>query len=220
VIRIALTRAAGGNDELAGRLAAAGLEPVECPLIAIEPRPGPPLDLEPYSWLVLTSRHAVAALEMRGWTGEARLAAIGPGTAAAARAHGLEPDLVPDVATQEGLLAAFPPDPGRVLFAGAEDARDVLARGLDADVVPLYRTVALRPDAFPAADLVVLASASAARAFAALGVPAPVVSIGPVTSAAAREAGLTVAAEAETHDLDGLERAVRVAASSIASSPS
>jgi uroporphyrinogen-III synthase len=107
-----------------------------------------------------------------------------------------------------------------VLFAGAEDARDVLARGLDADVVPLYRTVALRPDAFPAADLVVLASASAARAFAALGVPAPVVSIGPVTSAAAREAGLTVAAEAETHDLDGLERAVRVAASSIASSPS
>jgi uroporphyrinogen-III synthase len=220
VTRVALTRAAGGNDELAARLAAAGLEPVECPLIAIEPRPGPPLELAPYDWLVLTSRHAVAALGARGWTGEARFAAIGPGTAAAARAHGLEPDLVPTVSTQEGLLAAFPSDPGRVLFAGAEDARDVLARGLDADVVPLYRTVALRPAAFPAVDLVVLASASAAGAFAALGVPAPAVSIGPVTSAAAREAGLTVAAEAETHDLDGLERAVRVAASSIASSPS
>ena len=84
----------------------------------------------------------------------------------------------------------------------------------------LYRTVPLRLDPFPPADLVVLASASAARAFAGLGMSLPVVSIGPVTSAAAREAGLTVLAEAEAHDLDGLERAVRVAASSIASSPS
>ena len=47
------------------------------------------------------------------------------------------------------------------------------------DVVPLYRTVELRPERFPAADLVVLASASAARAYAALGAPAPAVSIGP-----------------------------------------
>jgi uroporphyrinogen-III synthase len=220
VIRVALTRAAGGNDELARRLVAAGLEPVECPLIAIEPLPGPPVDLAPYAWLVLTSRHAADALAARGWTGEARVAAIGPGTAAAARTHGLEPDLVPDVSTQEGLVGAFPADPGPVLFAGAEDARDLLARELEADTVVLYRTVPLRPDAFPDADLVVLASASAARALAGLGATAPVVSIGPVTSAAAREAGLTVAAEAGTHDLDGLERAVRVAASSIASSPS
>jgi uroporphyrinogen-III synthase len=117
-------------------------------------------------------------------------------------------------------VGAFPADPGPVLFAGAEDARDLLARELEADTVVLYRTVPLRPDAFPDADLVVLASASAARALAGLGATAPVVSIGPVTSAAAREAGLTVAAEAGTHDLDGLERAVRVAASSIASSPS
>jgi uroporphyrinogen-III synthase len=126
---------------------------------------------------------------------------------------------VPDVSTQEGLVAAFPADPGRVLFAGAEDARDHLARELGADVVPLYRTVPLAPDPFPSADLVVLASASAAMAFAALGQRMPVASIGPVTSAAARRAGLTVLAEAETHDLEGLERAVRVAASSIASSP-
>jgi uroporphyrinogen III methyltransferase/synthase len=220
VIRVALTRAAGGNDELARRLTAAGLEPVECPLIAIEPLPGPPLDLDPYDWLVLTSRHGAEALAARGRSGEARVAAIGPGTAAAAREHGLEPELVPEVSTQEGLVAAFPADPGRVLFAGAEDARDHLPRELGADVVPLYRTVPLAPDPFPSAGLVVLASASATAAFAALGLRTPAVSIGPVTSAAAREAGLTVLAEAETHDLDGLERAVRVAASSIASSPS
>jgi uroporphyrinogen III methyltransferase/synthase len=220
VIRVALTRAAGGNGELARRLADAGLEPVECPLISVEPLPGPPLDLDPYDWLVLTSRHGVEALAARGWAGEARVAAIGPGTAAAAREHGLEPALVPDVSTQEGLVAAFPVDPGRVLFTGAEDARDLLARELGADVVVLYRTVPVAPASFPPAELVVLASASAARAFAALGLPTPVVSIGPVTSAAARETGLTVLAEAESHDLDGLERAVRVAASSIASSPS
>lgn len=220
MIRVALTRATGGNDELARRIEAAGLEPVECPLIEIEPLPGPPLDLDSYDWLVLTSRHGVEALVARGWTGDARVAAIGSGTAATAREHGLEPELVPDVSTQEGLVAAFPSDRGRVVFAGAEDARDHLARELGADVVGLYRTIALAPDRFPAADLVVLASASAAAAFASLRLATPIVSIGPVTSARAREAGLTVLAEAETHDLDGLERAVRVAASSIASSPS
>ena len=80
--------------------------------------------------------------------------------------------------------------PGRVLFAGAEGARDVLVRELGADFVALYRTVELRPESFPEADLVVLASASAARALAALGPAPPCVSIGPVTTAAARARGL------------------------------
>jgi uroporphyrinogen-III synthase len=66
----------------------------------------------------------------------------------------------------------------------------------------------------------VLASASAARAFAVLGRALPVVSIGPVTSAAARELGLDVAEEAVSHDLDGLTEAVKLAASRIGSSRS
>jgi uroporphyrinogen-III synthase len=49
-----------------------------------------------------------------------------------------------------------------------------------------------------------LASASAARAFAATGVGMPVVAIGPQTAAAARELGLDVTAVAASHDLDGL----------------
>jgi uroporphyrinogen-III synthase len=106
-----------------------------------------------------------------------------------------------------------------VLFTGAEDARPLLAAALGADVEVLYRTVALVPE-FPEADLVVLASASAARAFAALGRSLPVVSIGPVTSAEARGLGLHVAAEASTHDLAGLAEAVRLAASRTTSSPS
>ncbi len=65
---------------------------------------------------------------------------------------------------------------------------------------------------FPEADLVVLASASAARAYAALGLGAPAVSIGPETTRAAREAGIAVVVEATTHDLDGLVAAVEAAA--------
>ena len=72
---------------------------------------------------------------------------------------------------------------------------------------------------FPDADLVILASASASRSFAALGLDLPCVSIGPVTSAEARALGLRVVAEAETHDREGLVEAVKLAAS-LGSSPS
>lgn len=220
-MRVALTRAAGGNEALAERLREAGLEPVECPLVAVEPLPGGPLELSAYDRLCLTSRHGVAALFARGFTGALPpVAVVGPGTAEALRAQGVEPDVVAGLSTQEGLAAAVPRPPGRVLFAGAEGARDVLARELGADFVPLYRTVELRPAAFPEAELVVLASASAARAFAVLGRALPVVSIGPVTSAAARELGLDVAEEAVSHDLDGLTEAVKLAASRIGSSRS
>ena len=113
------------------------------------------------------------------------MAAIGPGTAAALAEGGVEAALVPAVSTQEGLLAELPRPPGRVLFAGAERARPLLAEELGADVVPLYRTTAVRPDPLPEGDLVVLASASAAEAFAALGLELPAVSIGPETTRAA-----------------------------------
>jgi uroporphyrinogen-III synthase len=99
-----------------------------------------------------------------------------------------------------------------VLFAGAERARRLLVDELGADFVPLYRTRELRPDPPPAGDLVVLASASAAEAFAALGQDLPAVSIGPETTRAAEAAGIDVIAEAEPHDLDGLVAAVARAA--------
>jgi uroporphyrinogen-III synthase len=62
----------------------------------------------------------------------------------------------------------------------------------------------------------VLASSSAARAFASLGVDLPCVTIGPVTSAEARRVGLRVVSEAASHDLDGLVEAVRAAVSGLA----
>jgi uroporphyrinogen-III synthase len=66
----------------------------------------------------------------------------------------------------------------------------------------------VQPATPPEGDLVVVASGSAARSFAALGTDIPAVSIGPQTTEAAREAGLEIVAEARTHDLDGLIAAV------------
>jgi len=62
---------------------------------------------------------------------------------------------------------------------------------------------------------VVLASASAARACAALGLRIPAVSIGPETTSEARAHGIEILDEAETHDLDGLVAAVDRAAARI-----
>ncbi|HEX2045129.1 MAG TPA: uroporphyrinogen-III synthase [Gaiellaceae bacterium] len=219
-MRVVLTRRAGANDRLAQRLREEGFDVAEAPLIRVEPLPGPPLRVEGYDWLVVTSRAGVAELFRRLAGPLPRVAAIGPGTAEALRERGVEPALVARDSTQEGLARELPSPAGRVLFAGAEGARDVLVRELAADFLPLYRTVPLRPAAFPAGDVVVVASASAARALAEAAPGRACVSIGPVTSRAARERGLRVAAEATTPDVEGLVRAVKLAASRAASSPS
>ncbi len=218
-MKVALTGTEEHSGPLADALEALGLEVEACSLVAVEPIAGPPIRAEEYEWLLLTSRNGVEALLPRLGGALPRVGVVGRGTAEALRDHGIEPDLVAAVSTQEGLAAALPRPAGRVLFAGAEDARDVLVRELGADFVPLYRTCARRPERFPEADLVVLASASAARSFAALGLDLPCVSIGPVTSAEARARSLRVVAEAETHDREGLVEAVKLAAS-LGSSPS
>jgi uroporphyrinogen-III synthase len=206
--RVIVTRARDSAGPLAERLEALGLEVVLCPLIELEPAGPPEVDVTGYDWVVVTSRRGAEELARRRRGELPKVAAIGPGTAAALREHGIEPALVPATSTQEGLAAEFPQPFGLVLFAGAEDARPYLAEALGAHTVVLYRTRALRPERPPEGDLVVLASASAARAFAALGLEIPVVSIGPETTREAREHGLQVVAEAEKHDLDGLVAAV------------
>jgi uroporphyrinogen III methyltransferase/synthase len=110
-----------------------------------------------------------------------------------------------------------------VLVARAAEARDVLPdalreRGAKVDVVPLYETVAEVPDAdaldaAAGADYVTFTSSSTVRnLLTAIGDGFPsrarVVSIGPVTSEAARDAGLEVHAEAERHDPEGLVEAL------------
>ena len=208
-LRVIVTRAREQLEPLASRIEAVGYEAVRCPLIELELVGPAELDVEGYDWAVVTSVFGAAELLRRARGRLPKLAAVGPGTAAALREGGAEPELVARVSTQEGLLAELPRPAGRVLFAGAERARPLLADELGADVVPLYRTRELRPDLPPEGDVVVLASASAARALGALGLGLPAVSIGPETTRAAREAGVEVVAEAATHDLDGLVAAVR-----------
>ena len=189
------------------RLEELGHEVVECPLIEIEPLAGP-VDVAGYEWVIVTSPNGARELVSRATGDLPKIAAVGPGTAEMLRELGVEPAFVPSVSSQDGLLAEFPRPEGRVLFAAAEGARRGPVEELGADFVPLYRTHLLRPPSPPEGDLVVLASGSAARAFAELGTDIPAVSIGPQTTRAAEGAGLSVIAEAKTHDLDGLIAAI------------
>jgi uroporphyrinogen III methyltransferase / synthase len=211
-VRVIVTRPAAQAGPLAEALEQLGHEAVLCPVLGIEPLGDGALDTTGYDWLVITSANGAAEFARRRAGALPRVAAIGPGTADALEAHGIGVDLVPSVSTQEGLVAELPRPPGRVLFAGAEHARTYLVDELGADFVPLYRTVRLRPAAVPEGDLVVLASASAAKAFAELGTDVPAVSIGPQTTQAAAAAGLRVVAEATSPGFDGLLAAVTEAA--------
>jgi uroporphyrinogen III methyltransferase / synthase len=154
------------------------------------------------------------------------VAAIGPGTARALAAHGIAADIVPERFVAESLVEALGEvEVGgeRVLVARAADARDVIpehlsARGAEVDVVALYETVREEPkpeaiEAAQGADYVTFTSSSTVRNLTdALGDRFPgnarIVSIGPVTSEAATEAGLEVNVEAERHDIDGLVEAL------------
>jgi uroporphyrinogen-III synthase len=206
-VRILLTRPEGRNDQLAASLRQLGHEVVCEPLIAVEPLGDDPIDLDGYDWLIVTSATGARELRRRGRGRAKRVAAIGRATADALGGA----DLVPARSTQEGLLAELPRPAGRVLFAGAEAARRLLVDELDADFVPLYRTRELLPEAPVEADLVVLASPSAARAFVGLGLVTPAVSIGPETTAAAERLGIRVVREAATQDVGGLADAVQSA---------
>ena len=170
-----------------------------------------------------------------------RWAAVGPGTARALEAAGHRADLVPTRSVADALAEAFPPagpsgagEPGAVLFPRAETVRGALAEGLRAkgwrvDEVETYRTVAGDPsagavDAAGRADAVAFTSSSTVQRtldlLGAAGVPAVVVTIGPVTTASARSAGLAVAAEARPHTIEGLVEAVVEALGAAVRAPS
>src|SRR5687767_12886451 len=212
-MRIVVTRPRGQEQELARGLEELGHEVVVCPLVAVDPISDGPVDVSEYDWVIVTSANGARELRRRMKGTPRRVAAIGRATAEAFGGA----DLVPALSTQEGLLAELPRPAGRVLFAGAEGARRLLVDELGATFVPLYRTRELTPAEPPEGDLVVLASASAARAFARIGAAVPAVSIGPLTTAAAQEAGLEVVREAETHDVAGLLAAIGSASCSSAS---
>ncbi len=226
---VAVTRARAQASELAARLRELGAEVVEAPAIRIEPLAVDLPDLSRHQLICFTSPNGVrlffAALDgdARALAG-ARVAAIGPGTAAALRERGIEADVVPERFVAEGLLEALAGEDlrgARVLVARASEARDVLPdglreRGAEVDVVALYETVPepLEAEALRGATYVTFTSSSTVRFFLASAGTMPegarIASIGPVTSATLREHGLEPDLEAERHDIDGLVDALIV----------
>lgn len=192
-----------------------------------------------FDWIVFTSVNAVQRFwnTLRSVGRDTRslhgvsLCAIGPATAAAIELEGAHPDLVPPRFVAEEVVAALRAETelrgARILLPRAELARAVLPhslRELGAEVVTVtaYRTV---PDATAVAalrerlragevDLITFTSSSTVRNFVEAVGPAigraRVASIGPITSATAREVGLPVHVEAAEYTVPGLLRALLV----------
>ncbi|MGD9748245.1 MAG: uroporphyrinogen-III C-methyltransferase [Verrucomicrobiales bacterium] len=195
-------------------------------------------DCHTYDWLVFTSPNGVDAFfevfyklypDVRS-IGGVRIAAIGPGTAARIKEQHLAVDLMPKEFVAEGLVTAFQEEAGSLdnatlLWVRAEAARDVVVTSLTeagaiVDEAIAYRTVAETQDPTgnaarlreEGADIITFTSASTVQCFLDMKLTLPkgikIASIGPVTSEAIREHGLTVDIEAETHDIPGLVQAV------------
>jgi uroporphyrinogen-III synthase len=202
-MRVIVTRPRAQAEPLLTALRAKGFEPVACPVIETESIADGPIDVAGYDWVIVTSVNGATELGTRHVGELPRIAAVGEATAAALQAFGVAVDFVPTLASQEGLLAELPRPVGRALFVGAERARRLLVHELPADFRAVYRTVELSPSP-PEGELVLIASPSAAGAWAKLGSTVPAITIGPQTTAAALDAGLTVVAEAETQNVAGL----------------
>ncbi len=191
--------------------------------------------LNTYDWLIFTSANGVryfverldcSTTDLRAL--RAKICAIGPATRAAVEALHLKVDLMGKEYVAEGLLDAFAPFDlagKRVLLPRAAIARDLVPtelarRGATVDVVEAYRTVLPEDagtrirDAFRRRpDCVTFTSSSTVRHFVeAAGAEmlrgVPVATIGPVTTATARELGVEVAAQADVFTIDGLLQAV------------
>ena len=253
---VVVTRPRGQAQAFAGLLEAAGARVLLVPTIAIEPPASwDPLDralecLDDYRWAVFTSVNGVEMtrrrLEENGRGADAlrgcRLAAIGPATAEALHAMGLETEIVPEEYVAEALaerLRALIRPGERVLLARAAEARDVLVTLLEAagalvDEVPAYRTRPAAKDADELrvalgqgrVDVVTFTSSSTVRHFAALfpGEDLPgllrgvaVACIGPVTRATALALGLETRIVPREYTIPALARAI---ANHYASGPS
>lgn len=173
-------------------------------------------------------------LDVRKLSG-VKIAAIGPATRDRLLEMGLRADLIPERYVAESLLESFAskgsPSGQRFLLPRSEIARPDLAEGLrrlgaDVTEVPAYKTLQgttmdntlLDRLAGGKIDLVTFTSSSTVRNFVD-AIPeerrseiipnVPAVSIGPITSETAREAGIEVIAEADEYTIPGLVEAVK-----------
>ncbi len=245
--RIAITRPRRQAAALAQRLEALGARVVALPAIAIEPVDDTSQldaalgELATYDWIVFTSANGVRAFERRlqanmlDWTARqrARVAAIGPATAAALQACGVTADLVPSAYIAEGLVDALGNVAGqRILLPRADIARETLRdelrlRGADVNEIAAYRTVVqpLSPELLERAlrtehvDAITFTSSSTVRSLIeslrtsgydpqhALG-GIVLACIGPITAATLRECRLEPGLVAAEYTIAGLVAAL------------
>ena len=132
-------------DDAVALLAAAGVEPVADPMLAVEPTGAVPAHGADY--VVFTSKTGVELAASAGWSpAGTTLVSIGPGTSAAARAAGWDVDREPDTYSSVGLveLLADEVDGASVTVARSDHGSPVLLEGLRAAGAAVTETVLYR----------------------------------------------------------------------------
>ncbi len=241
--KVVVTRARTQAAGLVESLKHAGADVIEFPAIEIQPVEEP-IDLGcamPYDWVVLTSSNAarmfLAQIENQGCTPKtlnAKIAAIGPGTAAIVQEHGFTVDLMPEKHVAESLFALLLTDDHhlegeRILLPRSDIARSFLPDALRNEGAEVKEWIAYRtfsPEISEAAiqslceaapDIVTFTSPSTVQNFcellgakrlATIQEGCVFASIGPITTQKATELGLTMAIESSKHDMHGLVEAI------------
>ncbi|MBA62120.1 MAG: uroporphyrinogen-III C-methyltransferase [Planctomycetaceae bacterium] len=238
--RILVTRAASQSDEFSRKLSQLGAEVVLQPAIEILPPENyQALDrviesIIDMKWIVFSSSNGVQyflnrLLEIGFDTrhlAQAKLAAIGPGTASALEDFNLKADLLPQQYRAESMVEALAPHVAgeKVLLIRASRGRDILPLGLrdagaEVEQIVVYRSEdvkMLSPSTTEAVkqgiDWVTFTSSAIARSSIGLlgehlqGLKS--VSISPITSETMRGLGFEPTVEAKQYDLDGMIQAI------------
>jgi len=246
--RVVVTRSRAQAGELASRFAELGAEVLELPCIKRSAPSNPQhladalLELHSYDWLVFTSANGVAsffdyffkAFPDTRHLGGARIAAVGPGTAARLAELHLQVDLMPDEATGAKIAKEFARSESienlKMCLLRAEVSNPDLPRALEelgaiVDDIPVYRTDAESDElADPSAklratgaDWITFTSGSTVEHFhKRFDLPAllkqfprtKLASIGPETTKVIEALGVRPAVEAKEHTMEGLVTAL------------
>ncbi len=245
--RVVVTRSRDQASALSRELTDLGADVLELPTIRIT-HPSDRLgfaesvvDCPRYDWLIFSSPNAVkrffqaffAVYQDIRELGGARIAAVGPGTAAELKKQGLMVDVMPKKAVAEELVAEFDRRADEfggvahtsMLWVHSEQGRDILYKQLMErkaiiDECCAYNTVPETEDPTGAcdrlkregADLITFTSSSTVKHFVAMGIKLPencrVASIGPITTATLAEYGMKPDIEASKHNIASLIKAI------------
>ena len=246
--RVLITRTREQSSTLRELLEEEGAEVIELPTLELVDGASPQLVRRVvetladggYAWVIFTSPNGVQRFfhyvhelgrDARAFR-DSNVAVVGPGTAEALAAFGINADAMPQEYVGEniaGALAHHDLARRRVLVARAETARPDLiqrlrAQGAEVEEVPLYHS-AIPHNSDPSVlrqlregeiDVVTFASSSAVRNLVKLlgddvgGLKrATIACIGPITAEAAEGCGLKVAVVADEHSIPGLIRSLR-----------